>query len=204
VGGVNINTGGIIEVSFTRGLSTLTNNQVEAYALLKGLKIVINSRIEKLIVVGDSKNAIRHMVLNTILVDSLFASLLEWAKQESKKISDVNSFHALRENNSLAHDYANQTTYLKVGDIVINANYTINLFLNIFMEEIECIKNLRRHMENRKAISLYGSVCYEKRLLPYSHIPKHLYTHEFESMGGNSPQYCGIMALWFGFLVQRF
>jgi ribonuclease HI len=94
--------------------------QTETYALLQGLKITISLRIQKLIVVGDSKKVNRHMVLNTTPVDTLLTSVTEWTKQASKSFSSVHFYHVLRENNILADSFANQATSIKVGDIVIN------------------------------------------------------------------------------------
>jgi hypothetical protein len=79
--GVISNPGGSIVSSFSWGLDISTNNQAKAYALLQGLKITINIRIWTLIVVGDSKNVIKHMVLNTIPCDTLLSSMIERIKK---------------------------------------------------------------------------------------------------------------------------
>lgn len=59
-------------------------------------------------------------------------------------------------------------------------------------------------MAQCKASSSYGKVCYEMRLSSSPRMPRPLASHDFEFMDCNSPCHCGIMALWFGFLAQRF
>jgi ribonuclease HI len=72
-----------------------TNNQVEAYVLLQGLNIATNFGIQTLSVVGDSKNIIRHLVLNTTPGDTLLASVLEQIQEEINKLLGVKLFHVL-------------------------------------------------------------------------------------------------------------
>jgi ribonuclease HI len=55
VGGVILNPGGNKEATFAWSLVHATNNQEEAYALLKGMKLTKNRNIHTLTVIGDSK-----------------------------------------------------------------------------------------------------------------------------------------------------
>jgi hypothetical protein len=80
------------------------------YALLQELRIVNDSRIQPLIVVGDSKAIISQMVVNTTLVDNLLASVLAQAKQEANKINNIKYYHVLRENNLQFDGLANVAT----------------------------------------------------------------------------------------------
>jgi hypothetical protein len=59
--------------------------------LLQDLKIVINSGIQKLNVVGDSKNVTRHMVLNTTLIDSILDLVASKARIQKKNHELISS-----------------------------------------------------------------------------------------------------------------
>jgi ribonuclease HI len=76
VGGAIMNPRETIETFFAWGLGISSNNQAEACALLQGMGIAINSCIQSLILVGDSKAIISQMVLNTTPVNNLLASTL--------------------------------------------------------------------------------------------------------------------------------
>ena len=87
---------------------------------LQGLKLVKILQTQNLIVVGDSENIIRHMVLGTNPLDSRLAFVFERIRQAIIPISNVNFYHVLRENNSIADQFTNKATLGKEGDIVIN------------------------------------------------------------------------------------
>jgi ribonuclease HI len=53
---------GKIETPYHWSIGITTNNQVEAYALLKGLQIERENNIETMTIVGDSKNTIHHLI----------------------------------------------------------------------------------------------------------------------------------------------
>jgi hypothetical protein len=93
------------------------------------MKIANNSRIHKLIVVGDSNVVISQMVLNSTPVDYLLASMINQARQEVNKIPSIKLFHVLRENNYLVDGFTNQATTLKSGDIIINDKVYNHLIL---------------------------------------------------------------------------
>lgn len=76
-GGVIINRGGTTVYFFAWSPGISTNNQAEAYTFLQGLKLAINVRIQSVILVGDSKNVIRHVVLDSKTLDSWLASVFE-------------------------------------------------------------------------------------------------------------------------------
>jgi len=82
--------------------------------------ITITLHIYNFIVVGDSKNVIRHMVLSTNPLDSILDLVIERINHVAKSFTGVHFYHVLRENDSLADIYANQETMEKERDIVIN------------------------------------------------------------------------------------
>jgi ribonuclease HI len=75
-GAVIVSLEGTIEASFTWGLDISSINKAKSYALLQGLKNTINSCIQSLLVVGDSKVIISQMVMNITPVDNLLASVI--------------------------------------------------------------------------------------------------------------------------------
>jgi hypothetical protein len=74
------------------------------------MKITINLHIQNLIVVGDSKTVIQHMVQNSIPVDTLLAFVIERTKQVSKSFSNVHFYRVLKENNTSSDNFSNQAT----------------------------------------------------------------------------------------------
>jgi len=62
VGGTIMSLGGTIELLFDWGLSYASNNIIEAYALLQGLRLSIECNIQSLIAVDDLNIAINKMV----------------------------------------------------------------------------------------------------------------------------------------------
>jgi ribonuclease HI len=66
-GGVIFSLRGNEEIKYAWGLGTPTNNQAKAYTLLQGLNIDSSIGIQSLSAIGDSKNIIKHLVLNTTL-----------------------------------------------------------------------------------------------------------------------------------------
>jgi hypothetical protein len=60
-------------------------------------------------VIGDSKNVIRHLVLN-----------IGSYRLGKKKFLEIMYYHVLQEHNDLAFTSINQTTILKMGEIIVN------------------------------------------------------------------------------------
>jgi ribonuclease HI len=61
VGGVIYDPKGKQESAYAWGLGIATNNQIEAYALLQGLSIIISLGIRELVVLGDSRIVIKSL-----------------------------------------------------------------------------------------------------------------------------------------------
>jgi ribonuclease HI len=75
--GVLYDPGGNIENTYSWNLGVATNNQVELYALLQGLFIARSKNIKSLLVVGDSKNTIRHLRRSSLIVDVSLKSIVK-------------------------------------------------------------------------------------------------------------------------------
>jgi ribonuclease HI len=69
-GGDLYGTEGKIESTFSWNLSSVTNNQVEVYALLQGLAIARSKDIITLSIVGDSNNTITQLRLASLPLDA--------------------------------------------------------------------------------------------------------------------------------------
>lgn len=67
VEGVILCPKGKIELSFVWGIGSISSNQVEAYALLQGLMLTKEHHFYSLIVVGDFKLLIHHIVFDSLL-----------------------------------------------------------------------------------------------------------------------------------------
>lgn len=114
--------GETLELSFEWGLGISSNNTTEAYALLQGLRSVKESKIQSLIVVGDSKLIIGKMISNASIGNNLLDSVLDRAKKEASKFFRINFFQVLRENNQIKDRFANNATLIKEGIININGD----------------------------------------------------------------------------------
>jgi ribonuclease HI len=60
-GGVILSIGGRIQILFSWNIGQATNNWVEAYALLQGLRQERHQGIASLLILGDSKVITNHM-----------------------------------------------------------------------------------------------------------------------------------------------
>jgi ribonuclease HI len=110
------------------GLGIASNNLMEAYALMQGLKLAIEANIHSLIIIGDSKLVIGKMVSKIVVVDYTLDAILEWAKKEVINFSSINFFHVLWENNQVADHYANKATLLKEGLLALMEIKPLNPF----------------------------------------------------------------------------
>jgi ribonuclease HI len=120
VGGVITDPRETTETSFTQGLGVLSNNQAEAYALWQGLKIAKDSCARSLVVLGDSKTIINHMIFNSVPVDNPLASIIAQSKQEATNFSEISYYHVMRENNRDTNRWPNEASTLKEGVLMVN------------------------------------------------------------------------------------
>ena len=68
---------------FSWGLDIASNNRAGAYALWQGLKVAKGMSVQYLIVIGDSKTIISHMVHKSKPGDCPLASILDRSRQET-------------------------------------------------------------------------------------------------------------------------
>ena len=66
VEGVILCPKGKIEFFYVWGIRSISRNQVEAYALLQGLMLTKEHHFSSLIVVGDFKLLIHHIIVNSL------------------------------------------------------------------------------------------------------------------------------------------
>jgi len=76
VGGIFIDPRGKSELSYNCELGTSSNNQEETYALLQGLRLVVEERIKSLIVVGHSNIIIKFMHMKVLPADYKLSCIL--------------------------------------------------------------------------------------------------------------------------------
>jgi ribonuclease HI len=74
VGGVILDPRGNIEMSFAWSLGCTTNNQAEEYTLLKGVQLVRENQIQRIIIIGDSLNS---MIKGTLPKDSQLYNIIK-------------------------------------------------------------------------------------------------------------------------------
>lgn len=74
-GGVLFGPRGNMENTYSQNLDQATNNQAKAYALLQGLTLARAPNIYEIVILGDSKNAIRYLQLGTLPRDAHLCSI---------------------------------------------------------------------------------------------------------------------------------
>jgi hypothetical protein len=85
------------------GLETSSDNQVEAYVLLQGFCMVLNSSIQSLTVVEDSSTIVKSMTMKSPLVVYNLASILVRAQLEASDFQRISFCQVLRERNQHAY-----------------------------------------------------------------------------------------------------
>ena len=70
-------------------------NQVKAYALLR-VKMTITSKIETMLVLGDSLIIIQHLTNNSFPSNDTLASIVSSIKREVQFLKEVQLYHILR------------------------------------------------------------------------------------------------------------
>jgi hypothetical protein len=96
-GGAIMSHGGTIESLYVWGLGIASNNTIEAYTLLQGLRLVIQSSIQSLILVDYLKIVIGKMVSIVAPYDNLLTSMLEQEKKEALNFTSIKFFQVLWE-----------------------------------------------------------------------------------------------------------
>jgi ribonuclease HI len=113
-----------MESSYSWSLSTHSNNLVEAYGLLQGMKIAKLLNIHNLVVIGDSFLIIKYIQQGTFSSDARLASVLGRIRHLNSSFSTMRFYHVLRDNNYEADMYASLDTRKKEGTLIINNEVT--------------------------------------------------------------------------------
>jgi ribonuclease HI len=119
-GGVIKNKQGQIEHRYAWGLGQDTNTQVEAMALLQGLKILQKMRIKEVKIIGDSQTLIKMLVENSNPKDLRLSRSMERIRKNVSFFQKISFFHVLRGNNKEADAEANRAALLPMGTLVWN------------------------------------------------------------------------------------
>ena len=121
-GGVLYDPGGNIENTYSWNLGVATNNQAESYALLQGLFIARLQNIKSLLVVGDSKNTIRHLRRSCLIMDVSLKSIVKCIYYILKDFEQVFPWHITWELNYLPHNLANIGVKEEASSLNIDRN----------------------------------------------------------------------------------
>jgi len=109
VEGVLYGPQGIMELTYFWSLGVATNNQANPYALLQGLRQAKSNNVQQIIILGDSKNTIKHMRNGSLPKDSrLKAIILQKIRLEIQHGPQVEFLHFHQHNNSIADQKDNK------------------------------------------------------------------------------------------------
>ena len=123
-GGIFFTPYGKIETYLSWGLGTESNNIIEALALWQGLVIAKNKRINKLIVLGDSRIVIQEIVKGTLPNQLHLRQLIKKIQVLALYFHKIDFYHILRIHNKEANLAANVGTTLIPGSLLINGFQT--------------------------------------------------------------------------------
>ena len=115
--GVFFTLDGIIEITFSWGLGTETNNMAEALALWQGLVIAKNKGITRLSVLGDSRIVIQAIVEETLPNHLHLRQLLTKIQSLVRSFHKTNFFHVLRIHNKEADLATNLGSMISPGSL---------------------------------------------------------------------------------------
>ena len=96
-GGILLDPGGQVEQRFSWGLGSRTNNEVEWMALLQGLHLTRNKKLQKVLIFGDSRHVIYKMINGYPTGDIKCRRLYKKDKLLLPQSFEV--FHILHQNN---------------------------------------------------------------------------------------------------------
>ena len=109
---------GKIEQTYAWGIGCRTNNEAEWIALLQGLRILVDSNLDKVAFFGDSRHVIYKMI-NGYTIDSIKCHRLH-DKITPLLFKHYEFFHILYTNNTAADALANTGASLPQGQYCLN------------------------------------------------------------------------------------
>ena len=90
-----INPKGIMEINYARGLGIASNNQVDAYGFLQGLKNIDFKRVQSILFVGDSSTILKLMNKHHISTINSLAWIISQIKIKVSHFKDIEYFHII-------------------------------------------------------------------------------------------------------------
>ena len=112
-GGILVDPGGQVEHRFAWGLGPRTNNEAEWMALLQGLHLIRDKKLQKVMVFGDSRHVIYKMINGYPSGNIKCRRLYKKAKLLLSQSIEI--YHILRQNNKEADIMANVGASLPQG-----------------------------------------------------------------------------------------
>jgi len=109
---------GKIEQTYAWGIGCRTNNEAEWTALLQGLRILVDSNLDKVAIFGDSRHVIYKMI-NGYTTGSIKCRRL-YDKAAALLSPCYEFYHILRTNNVIADEMANEGASLPQGQLKLN------------------------------------------------------------------------------------
>ena len=119
-GGVIVNPDGAVEVEYCWNIGHETNNIAEAYGLWQGIKLLLDKRVEEVMVFGDSRLIIQAMNNRKKCNNNRTARLIRRIRSNIKLFRSVRFLHILRNLNGLADTAANKSIALGLHDLSVN------------------------------------------------------------------------------------
>ena len=89
-------------------MGEMSNNKVEAYGLLLGLKILRDKKISNTIIFGDSSIIIQAMVSGNLPKNVALSQILHRSKHLERQIGGIDYYYILRIKNKQADSQANE------------------------------------------------------------------------------------------------
>jgi ribonuclease HI len=105
---------------YSSSLGIAPNNRAEAYTLWQGFKVAKEMSVHSIIIIGDSKIIINHMVNNSKSRVHPLASILDQCKQETSLFLSCTFYHVLCELNNEENHWPNYGASLKIRELVVN------------------------------------------------------------------------------------
>ena len=126
-GGILLNPGGHVELTFTWGLGIRYNNEAEWLALIQSLHILKVKKIRKAFIIKDS----RHVIYKLINGYNKGAVKCRRLYEKATLLISINyeAYHILRHNNSAAENLANVGTSFSQGQFSQDGNHPTLKFI---------------------------------------------------------------------------
>jgi len=115
---------GQIKTTFSWSMVIASNNQVEAYALFKGLSLAKRLGIKDISIIGDSGVILNQIRKRSPPQDMKLKSIIVRALGESEAFQSLQCFHLLRINNARADSFVNLAIRDFPGTLRINGQAT--------------------------------------------------------------------------------